>query len=224
MERRAVAHAGRHSDNRAVSQSADDTGQRPLHTGDGDDDAGGHDLVQMSQGPVQTCHPHIIEPYHLIAQYLGGEGRLLRHRHIAGAAGSHHNLAQTAGLRQRSQYAHPGLRVILHGMNCRHSLCRLRGHPRDEDRVLPIVPHNLHNPADLLRGLARTVDHFRSSLPNLTVQVHLGITDVLKGRPLDLEQCLIHTHVPGADRLQNLLNLVIHRAPPDPVPPHGSTV
>ena len=80
----AVADAGRHRDDRAVRQSSDDRGQRALHPGDGDDAPCAHDDIQVIQQAVKPRDAHIIQAYHLVAEHLGGDGRLLRHGDVAG--------------------------------------------------------------------------------------------------------------------------------------------
>ncbi len=51
-----------------------------LHPRDGDDDVGAHELLQVGEQPVEP-----------------GVGGLLGHRHVAGAAGGHHDLAGPVG-------------------------------------------------------------------------------------------------------------------------------
>ena len=99
MERGAVAHAGGYRNHRTIHQPANNAGQGPFHTGNGNDHPGLHQLFRVGEQPVEPRHPHVIEPFHLVAQSLGSLGRLLRHRDVAGAAGGHHNKAVSVGFR-----------------------------------------------------------------------------------------------------------------------------
>ena len=56
----AVADAGRHGDDRHVDQAADHARERPLHPGDDDDDAGGHEALVFGQEPVESGDADVI--------------------------------------------------------------------------------------------------------------------------------------------------------------------
>ena len=54
----------------AIGQAADDAGQGPLHPGDGDDDPGAHNVLQVGEGAVQPGHAHVVQAGDLVAQHF----------------------------------------------------------------------------------------------------------------------------------------------------------
>ena len=211
-----VAHAGGHGDHRAVGQTPDHRGQRPLHTGHGHDDPGAHDLLQVAQQPVDAGDAHVVEPDDPVAQGFGGHGGLLGHVHIAGAAGGDHHSALARGLRQLPHDARSGQGIVAQGQLRPHQGGGLPAHAGDEHGLLPRLPHGPCDAQDVLRGLARAVDDLGHALAQPPVQIHLGVGPELPdGRGLQLQNRLLHRGGTGRDALQQGGDLLfIHAKPP----------
>lgn len=79
---------------------------------------------------------------------------------------------------------------------------RLVRHPGDEDGVLPAGAHGVHDAGDLLRGLARAVDHLGHPLAEATVAVQLGKAQLLERLHFQLEQGVVYIHLSGGHLLQ----------------------
>ena len=155
---------------------------------------------------MEPGHPHVVQPHHLVAQGLGGEGGLLGHRHVAGAAGGHHDLAGPVGGGQAAHDADAAHLVVGEGVGRVDGGGRLGGHAGDEDRILSPGPHGVHDLGDLLRGLARAVDHLGHPLAEPPVAVQLGKAQLLKGLQLQLEEGVVHLHLSGGHLLQQGLD------------------
>ena len=82
----------------------------------------------------------------------------------------------------------PGDGVVVQGDGPRHQLRRFGGQAGDEDVSAPLGPHGGGDAGNLLRRLARPVDHLRRPLAHPPVEVHLGVAQVGEGLPLQLGQ------------------------------------
>ena len=164
----------------------------------------------MGEGPVQPGHPHVIEPDHPAAQKLRRQGGLLRHGHVAGAAGGHHHGSQPVGGRSLPQQADSGLGLVAQGEALRQGRGLFPVQPGDQHPALAVFQHQLQNTGDLLGGLARPVDHLRGALAQPPVEVHLGVADVGKGSLFQLQHGLLHGAGPGPDLLQEGSEFCLH--------------
>lgn len=105
----------------------------------------------MVQGPVQTRHPHIVQPQHFVAVDLRRQGGLLGYGDIAGAAGSDNDAADAVRLRQVADDAAPGIIVIVQRIRGGDLRRRLRRQPGDENGFLAVLAHHAYD-ADHLGG------------------------------------------------------------------------
>ncbi len=62
LERRPVAHARRHGNDRAAGQATDHAGQGALHSGHHDHDVGGGDSVDLGEQTVQAGDATVVDP------------------------------------------------------------------------------------------------------------------------------------------------------------------
>ena len=139
---------------------------------------------------MQAGHPHVVQPGDFVAQHLGGEGGLLGHRHVTGAAGGHHDVAQRPPLPGVSD-GHLGNGVVLQRDGLRHPLRRIGGQAGNENILTAPFPHGCGDAGDLFRGFARPVNHLRRPLADGAVEVYLGVTQVLKGLPFQPGQSFL---------------------------------
>ena len=152
----------------------------------------------------------IVEAEHFISEDLCRDGRLLRHRDVARAPGRNHDPPNAVRLGDRPDDPAAGHLPVIELDLAPDDRGRLLAHPRDEDRLLAGRLHGLHDPDDLLRGLAGPVNDLRSPLSDLPVQVHLGVADVLKGLLLEREQRIVHRKAPILHVFEYFSDVVRH--------------
>ena len=146
---------------------------------------------------MEAGHAHVVEPGDLVAHGLGGEGGLLGHRLVAGAAGAHHDGAQ-GGPGTGQGNAQPGVGVVFQvhtGLG--EDVGLLPVHTGDEDVAAVPRPHGLHDAQDLLRRLGGPVDDLGGALADPTVEVHLGVAQVGEGLRLQLQQGVLRGGLSG---------------------------
>ena len=159
---------------------------------------------------MEPCYPHIIKPYHFIAKNLSSQGSFLRHRNVTGSPGGYHDSADSVRHRLLTEYAYSGIIIVLQCVALSYHLSRLPGHAGNQYRLLAASLHDIDYAAYLLRGLSRAINHFRRALAYLAVQIHFGISNVLKGLHLYFEQCVLHGHPAGLHGFQYPLDFIVH--------------
>lgn len=167
----------------------------------------------MVQGPVQTRHPHVIQPQHFVAVDLRRQGGLLRYGDIAGAAGGDNDAADAVRLRQVADDAAPGLGPVIQGIHGGDLRRRLRRQAGDENGFLAVLAHDAHDADHLGGGFSRAVDHLRRPLADAPVHIHLGITDVSEGLLFQGQQRLVYGHGALLHGLQQLSGIAVHPRP-----------
>ena len=200
----AVAHAGGNGDHGAVGKAADDGGQRALHARDGDNHARGHDGLHVMQQTVHAGDADVVESGDPVAEGLRREGRFLRDRHIARAAGGDDDGAVPVRLGQLAEQADLREGVILQRVHLGNLVRRFLRDARDHDVLLPALAHGGHDADDVLVGLSRAVDHLGHALPQLAVVVDLGKAEILKRLKLQLRDGVVRRELAAADGFQYL--------------------
>ena len=92
FERRAVADAGRHGDDRRRGEAADHAGQRAFHAGDHDDRVGRRELVGGVEHAVQAGHADVGDAQRAEAVGVQHGRALVGDRQVGGARGDHDDL------------------------------------------------------------------------------------------------------------------------------------
>ena len=123
-------------------------------------------LIMSSRWERVRCSPphHIVQAGDLVAQHFGGEGGLLGHGHVAGAAGGHHNGPLAGGGGHLPHNADAAHLVVGEGQILPHHLGGLLRHAGDEDGLFPGLPHRGGNVVDLPGCFPSAVDDLRGAL------------------------------------------------------------
>ena len=123
----------------------------------------------MGQQAVQSGNAHIIQAGDVIAKNLGGQGGLLCHRNVAGAAGRNYDPADAVWGGKLSHNTDPRLGVVGERVNSLDLRRFFRRKPGNKNDLLPTVLHGRSNAVDLLGGFFGAVNDLRSALPNLAM-------------------------------------------------------
>ena len=159
---------------------------------------------------MHTGHTHIVKPHHFAAQDLCGQSGFLCHRNITGSSGGDHHLANAAGRWDLADNTYFCIFVIIQQIRSSHICRSLCGHSCNQNPFLTVFLHGIDDACDLFRGFACSIDHFCSALADLSVQVNLGISDILKGSFLDFQQGIIHGSFTGPNGFQELSDITVH--------------
>ena len=164
----------------------------------------------MGKQAVYAGDADVIEPDNFVAVDLGGQSGFLRDGDVAGSAGGDDDLTDTGRLRHRADNGSAGVRVIGKRVRCGYAFSRLRREPGDQNGPLSGCKHGVQDPRDLLRRLARAVDHLRRPLTGFAVEIHLGVAEICKGGLLQLQQRVIHGDDSVPNALQQAPGLAVH--------------
>ena len=188
---RPVSDACRHRDYWSIHKSANDGGQRALHSGDDHERATLPQLGQVVQQPVQTGHAHVGYSLHLGADKLGGDRGLRRNRKIGGAGGQDGDSGQARVVNapvyddtSRHLVVTRVVDTLARGVE---GIGRGTGH----EEAVGTSQDRGCNCRDLLRRLALPEYHFWETLSNRAVVIDLGELDVLVGEVPELRDDLI---------------------------------
>src|SRR6266480_4048560 len=212
-EGRAIPHARRHRDHGPVNEASDDTRQRPLHAGDGDDRVGVGQEVVVPEQTVEPGDATVIDALDPVAERLGDERRLFGDRQVGGPGGRNHD--QPGPLRALRPHDHePRLGVV--------AMVQAGGGDRgghigagaggDDVRVVEGEPRE--NRDHLLRGLPRTEHRLGGAGPHGAVMVHLRESKILIGQAPEAPDRGVHVDPPRRELLEELPDFrPIHRPP-----------
>ena len=159
---------------------------------------------------MQSGNAHIVQPHHFIAVDFRSQGSFLCNRNIACPSGSDNNFANTAWRRYLTDNAAAGILMILQRMRRTDDSRCFRRQAGDQYGFLPVFQHCICNTDDLFRRFARTVNNFRSALPQLSMHIHFGIANVLKGLHFQFQQCFINRNSAVTDTLQYVSDIAHH--------------
>ena len=205
-----VANARRHGDDGAIGKTAENAGECAFHAGNGDDDAGAHDLVKMSEGAMQPGDADVVEPDDVVAEHGGGDRRFFGDGNIAGAAGGDDDGAEAVGFWQRTDDAAACVGVVGHGKMMANAARRVGGKPGDENGLFAMAEHGLSDAGDLLWRFVGAVDHFCDTLAQLAVHIHLGVADVFEGLFFERQQRVVDGNAAAGDIFQQLFDICAH--------------
>ncbi len=173
LERRPVAHAGRHGDDGTAGETTDHAGQRTLHSGDHDDDVGAGHAVDLGQETVQPGHATVVDSFDANAvgdedgATLGGDGL------VGGTGGDDQNGGGTdIGRQEWSGPPHDGVaRSFTVAVSAEHGVGLMVVDAR-EDHRRGIATEELPDDGHALLGrLAGGVHRLGGSLPQCPVMV-----------------------------------------------------
>ena len=134
----------------------------------------------MKKQAMDSGNADIIETLYLVAVNLRRQSGFFRDRNVARAARGHYNGAKSVRLRQCADPTDLRLRLICKRQLFANNVRGLPGHPRNQDRTLSVFQKILRNAGDLLRRLSGTIDHLCCPLADPSVQIHLGVAEIVK--------------------------------------------
>ena len=123
---------------------------------------------------MKTRHAHVVKARHLVAERLGGEGRLLGDGQVARAGRGDHDRPEPvwrAGRAEPPQSRHGEIGEAVAQRRRYHLRLRLV-HACGEGRRLTVGAKRREDGGDLLRRLTGPVDHLRHALPPQASEVN----------------------------------------------------
>ena len=160
---------------------------------------------------MKSGYSHIIQAHHLIAVGFGCQCRFLCYRNIRGSRSCYHDFSQPIRCRKLTDGANPCVFPIVHLWICFSDFsCLFLRQPGEQDRLYLMLQHCANDPHHLLRCLSGSVNDLSRSLTDSTMQIHLRVTDILKGLFLNREQCVIHAKLAVLHCFQCFSDLAVH--------------
>ena len=168
----------------------------------GDDDMRALNRLEAIQQPMQASHSDIINSLDPVPHDVGGDGRFLRHRQIAGPGREHGDGPRSLGQRLplKSQAAR---QLMINGfLELPSNRARLVfSDPRDEQALFSF--ENLAGDlGNLVGSLAFAINNLGEILAQRAMQVHLGKSQISQRRGLESTQNLAGSDAPRAKLLQ----------------------
>ena len=164
----------------------------------------------MRKRPVKSRNAHIIQAHDSVAQDGRRQGSFLRYRDITGSAGCHHHAADSVRCGYGSDDAAARGFVIIQRMNFSDGRGSFPGKAGNENGTLAVFQHGFCDTDDLFRRFPGAVNDLCSTLAQFPVHVNLGITDILKGLCLQLQESILNGERAVADAFQQFSDICIH--------------
>ena len=204
-ERRPVAHARGHGDDRARHQPRHDARQGSLHARHGDDHAGLRQLVGAGEQAMDAGHAHVVAAHDVVSQELRRHRRLFGHRHVARPRRRHDDAARARRCGQAADDAEPCLGAVGERGQRRCKRRRLRlVHARHQHARLAAFRQCAADALDLGSGLPLAVHDLAHALAHAARQVGLGIAQILERRPRQPRRGLVGRQRAGLHRRKHL--------------------
>lgn len=190
----AVADAGRHCDDGLGDESADDAGERALHAGDDNDDAGILQLLLMVQKAVDSGNADIVDAIGPATCRFDDKRGFLGHGKVRGACGDDGTGADFFIMLTLAQLDDACIFVILGFRQVAVDGFKLPATGACAENYVCAALQGIEDTDDLVGSLILTIDDLGKAGSQIAVMVDFGVSQVLEGqvpealqRPIDGE-------------------------------------